>query len=73
MTAWSKCSEAGSFREDGFRGYRGLSWELAAVLRASVATDRAVGINVTVFNPRLDKDGANASKLVDALARALNA
>lgn len=51
----------------------GLSWEeLASVLRASVATGRAVGINVTIFNPKLDRDGAIARELVDALARGLN-
>jgi arginase len=50
----------------------GLSWEeLAAVLRTGVATSRMVGIDVTIFNPKLDRDGAIARGFVDALARGL--
>ncbi len=50
----------------------GLSWaELVAVLRACVVTRRVVGIDVTIFNPALDGDGAVARGLVDALARGL--
>lgn len=52
----------------------GLSWdELIAVLRASVATSRAVGIDITIFNPKLDGDGAIARGFVDALAKGLRA
>jgi arginase len=51
----------------------GLSWEeLVAVLRASVSGG-AVGVNVTIFNPKLDSDGAIARALVEALARGLRA
>jgi arginase len=50
----------------------GLSWdELAAVLRAAVASGRAVGIEVTIFNPKLDPDGTVARGFADALARGL--
>ncbi len=50
----------------------GLSWdELAAVLRAALATDRVAGINVTIFNPKLDSDGVIARNFVEALARGL--
>jgi arginase len=50
----------------------GLSWaELTTVLRAVVASERAVGLDVTIFNPTLDSDGQIASALVDALATGL--
>jgi arginase len=50
----------------------GLSWdELVAILRAGVASGRAVGIEVTIFNPRLDRDGSIARAFADALARGL--
>jgi arginase len=51
----------------------GLSWdELAAVLRAFVSSGRAVGINITIFNPRLDGDGSIARAFIEALAQGLN-
>ncbi len=47
----------------------GLSWdELATMLRVAVASGRAVGLDVTIFNPKLDTDGSIAKKLVDTLA-----
>jgi arginase len=50
----------------------GLGWdELTAVLRAAVASDRAVGLDVTIFNPTLDPDGQIASALVDSLVAGL--
>jgi arginase len=50
----------------------GLSWdELAAVLRAGVSSGRAVGINITIFNPKLDGDGSIGRAFVEALARGL--
>jgi len=49
----------------------GLSWdELVAVLRAGV-NGGAVGINVTIFNPKLDAGGSIARAFVEALARGL--
>jgi arginase len=51
----------------------GLSWgELSGVLRAAVASPRAVGLEVTIFNPTLDSDGQIARGLVDALAAGLS-
>jgi arginase len=39
----------------------GLHWdELSAILRAALASGRALGLNVTIFNPRLDSDGLPA-------------
>ncbi|MPY70342.1 MAG: arginase family protein [Alphaproteobacteria bacterium] len=52
----------------------GLSWdELTTVLRTAVASGRAAGIDVTIFNPKLDADGSIARALVTALARGLGA
>lgn len=52
----------------------GLSWdELATVLHAGVTSGKAVGINVTIFNPRLDPDGTIAQRLAETLARGLKA
>jgi arginase len=51
----------------------GLRWdELTAVLRVAVATDRAVGLEITVFNPALDADGRIALALVEALVAGLS-
>jgi arginase len=50
----------------------GLSWdELAVVLRAGVGSGRAVGINITIFNPKLDGNGSIARVFRDVLARGL--
>jgi arginase len=50
----------------------GLSWrELETVIRPSMATGLVVGIELTIFNPSLDADGALAPALVGCLARAL--
>ncbi|TVL88772.1 arginase family protein [Streptomyces sp. SAJ15] len=50
----------------------GLSWrELETVLRTALVGDRAVGLDVTIFNPRLDPDGRIAARLVDCLAHGL--
>jgi arginase len=53
----------------------GLSWaELTEVLRTALSGGRAVGLDVTIFNPRLDPEGALAARLVrcllDGLGRA---
>jgi arginase len=51
----------------------GLSWaELITVLRAAVAFDHAIGLDVTIFNPLLDSTNRLALHLVDVLAKALN-
>lgn len=51
----------------------GLSWvELAAVLRIAVESGRAVGIEITIYNPKLDPDGTSgkgrAATVVKAFA-----
>ncbi|WP_328674489.1 arginase family protein [Streptomyces sp. NBC_00322] len=52
----------------------GLSWtELESVLRTALGDDRAVGFDVTIFNPRLDPDGSIAASLVECLRRGLSA
>ena len=50
----------------------GLSWdELEIILGAAMRSKRALGINVTIFNPMLDQDGRIARELVNTLARGL--
>lgn len=50
----------------------GLSWqEMITTLQVALASERAVGMEVTIYNPALDCDGAAGRGLVDALARAL--
>lgn len=50
----------------------GLSWdELETVLRTALGSGRAVGMEVTIFNPRLDHDGSVARALVDTIVSAL--
>jgi len=50
----------------------GLSWdELALALRAAVGSGKAVGIEVTIYNPALDRDGAAGRGLADTLVRGL--
>jgi arginase len=55
-----------------FRLPGGLSVaDLAKLLRAAVVSRRAVGLEVTVYNPRLDEDGSAARALVSALIAGL--
>lgn len=55
-----------------FRVPGGLSWdELETVLRITMDSGMAIGIEVTIYNPRLDKDGNAGRGLVDVLAAAL--
>lgn len=50
----------------------GLSWrELEIILRTALEGGRTVGMEVTIFNPRLDHDGIVARSLVNALVGAL--
>jgi arginase len=51
----------------------GLGWsELSDTLRALMATGQAVGLNVGIFNPALDEDGAIARRLVSCLVAGLS-
>jgi arginase len=55
-----------------YRMRDGLSWdELATTLRTMVASGRAVGLDVTIFNPKLDVDGSIAKGFVDTLVSGL--
>lgn len=50
----------------------GLAWEeLATTVRLAVGTGRAVGMEITIFNPQLDDDGSIARSLVGCIAAAL--
>ncbi|MGK9170745.1 arginase family protein [Inquilinus limosus] len=55
-----------------FRVPGGLSWdELGAALRIILASGKAVGLEVAIYNPRLDEDGSAGRGLADVLAAAL--
>ena len=50
----------------------GLSWsELEVVVAIASDSKQAVGLDVTIFNPALDRDGSIAHALVSSLARGL--
>jgi arginase len=50
----------------------GLQWdELSAVLKVLAASGQAVGMNIGIFNPRLDTDGSIARSLVSSLIAGL--
>ncbi|MEU4485290.1 arginase family protein [Streptomyces purpurascens] len=48
----------------------GLTWqELETVLRTALSDGGAVGLDVAIFNPRLDPDGSLAERLAECLLR----
>jgi arginase len=50
----------------------GLSWdELAAALRIALESGRAAGLEIAIYNPDLDEDGAAGRGLADCLVAAL--
>jgi arginase len=50
----------------------GLSWdELRTVLETALASGRAVGIEITIYNPALDADGSSGRELARTLIQAL--
>ncbi|MFE6524770.1 arginase family protein [Streptomyces sp. NPDC057794] len=54
-----------------YRQPDGLSWqELETILRTALASGAAVGLDVAIFNPRLDPDGTLTRRLADCLAGA---
>jgi arginase len=54
-----------------FRMPGGLSWnELETALRIVLGSSKAVGLEVTIYNPELDADGSAGEGLVRALAAA---
>ncbi|OZI50702.1 arginase family protein [Bordetella genomosp. 4] len=55
-----------------FRVPDGLSWDaLGTALRIALASGKAVGIEITIYNPRLDEDGSAGRGLADVVAAAL--
>ncbi|MFC5216474.1 arginase family protein [Streptomyces coerulescens] len=57
-----------------YRQPDGLTWhELESVLSTALAAPGAMGLDVTIFNPRLDPDGTIAARLAACLRRALSA
>ena len=52
----------------------GLNWhELSTILGRAIGSGRALGIDITIFNPKLDETGVIARNFVDALAEGLSA
>jgi arginase len=50
----------------------GFWWdELTAILRLALASGRAVGLEVAIYNPLLDRDGSAGRGLAATLVRAL--
>jgi arginase len=50
----------------------GLSWdELTTALQVALGSGKAVGIEVTIYNPNLDENGAAGRELTEMLAEAL--
>ncbi|MGW0190820.1 arginase family protein [Streptomyces sp. NPDC003362] len=55
-----------------YRQPGGLTWaELEEVLGTALTGERSVGLDVTIFNPRLDPDGTIAARLTRCLHQAL--
>jgi arginase len=55
-----------------FRVPGGLSWdELTTLLRVTLTSGKAVGLEVTIYNPRLDEDSTAGRGLTNALVEAL--
>ncbi|MFF5979873.1 arginase family protein [Streptomyces olindensis] len=56
-----------------YRQPDGLTWqELETVLHTALSGAGAVGLDVAIFNPRLDTDGTITRRLADCLARAFD-
>jgi arginase len=54
-------------------GGGGLSFsELSELLKILVASDRVVGMDITIFNPRLDLDGSITRRFVSSLIQGLS-
>ncbi len=50
----------------------GLGWaELETALRTAIGSGRAVGLDITIFNPRLDPNGSIARSLAETVGRGL--
>jgi arginase len=52
----------------------GLAWgELVHVLRRAFATGRVIGMDITILNPALDRDGSIVRRFADAVASGMKA
>ena len=50
----------------------GFSWsDVTSILRMAVTSGRAVGMEVTIYNPALDEDGRAGRELTNVLVAAL--
>lgn len=50
----------------------GFSWaEITTILKAVISSRRAVGVEITIYNPALDTDGVAGRTLTDTIADAL--
>ena len=50
----------------------GLTWDDGiAILRTALASNRAAGLQVAIYNPEIDKDGSNGRGLAVAVRSAL--
>ena len=66
------CLDDGIMPAVDFRVPGGLSWdELKAALRIILASRRAVGLEITIYNPQLDADGSAGRGLAGLLADVL--
>ncbi|QIO36615.1 arginase family protein [Bradyrhizobium sp. 1(2017)] len=55
-----------------FRVPGGLSWdELSMALRLALRSGKAIGLEITIYNPRLDENGSAGRGLVDVLTATL--
>jgi arginase len=55
-----------------YRHPGGLSWrEAADILGGLLSSDKARGLEITIFNPRLARGGGLASQLSDLIADAV--
>ncbi|CAM3925853.1 arginase family protein [Bordetella muralis] len=66
------CLDDGIMPAVDFRVPEGLSWDaLSTTLRIALASGKAVGIEITIYNPLLDEDGSAGRGLADVVAAAL--
>jgi arginase len=66
------CLDDGIMPAVDYRLPGGFSWdELTTILQRSLASGRVVGVEVTIYNPALDADGAAGHALTDSLAAGL--
>ena len=66
------CLDDGIMSAVDYRLPDGLSWrELASVLSRAIASGRAAGLEVTIYNPVLDESGTAGHGLTDVLVAAL--